>query len=154
ESILLPPQATRECDWEPSIPIQYVDIGGMKVRYVKTGAGPKLVLLHTLRTQLDLFEKIVPDLASHFAVYALDYPGHGYSDIPSARYDADFFVRSVEDFLNALDLRDVTLCGVSIGGAIALIMAGRRNPSSASWPSIPTIMPRDAGWCAARFWDG
>ena len=60
-------------------------------------------------------------------VYALDYPGHGYSDIPEAKYDADFFVRSVEGFLDALDLRDVTLCGVSIGGAVSLILAGRRN---------------------------
>jgi pimeloyl-ACP methyl ester carboxylesterase len=60
-------------------------------------------------------------------VYALDYPGHGYSDIPQARCDAEFFVRSVEEFLDALDLRQVTLCGVSIGGTIALIIAGRRN---------------------------
>src|SRR5215470_11424405 len=103
--------------WAPSIPIQYANIGG----------GPTLVLLHTLRTQLDLFEKVVPDLAKDFTVYALDYPGHGYSDIPNARYDADFFVHSVEGFLDSLDLRDVTLCGVSIGGAISLIIAGRRN---------------------------
>jgi pimeloyl-ACP methyl ester carboxylesterase len=72
-----------------------------------------------LRTQLDLFEKVVPDLANHFTVYALDYPGHGYSDIPKVQYDADFFVRSVEGFLDVLDLREATLCGVSIGGAIA-----------------------------------
>jgi pimeloyl-ACP methyl ester carboxylesterase len=80
-----------------------------------------------LRTQLDLFEKIVPVLAKSFTVYALDYPGHGYSDIPKAQYDADFFVSSVEGFLKTLDLRDVTLGGVSIGGAISLIVAGRRN---------------------------
>jgi len=42
---------------------------------------------------------VVPELAKHFTVYALDYPGHGYSDIPKERYDADFFVRSVEGFL-------------------------------------------------------
>jgi pimeloyl-ACP methyl ester carboxylesterase len=99
----------------------------MKLRYIKTGAGPNLVLLHTLRTQLDLFEKVVPGLAKHFTVYALDYPGHGYSDIPQVRYDAEFFARSVEGFLDVLDLREVTLCGVSIGGTIALIMAGRHN---------------------------
>jgi hypothetical protein len=34
-----------------------VDIRGIKI--IKTGAGPNLVLLHTLRTQLDLFEKVV-----------------------------------------------------------------------------------------------
>ena len=128
EAVRRAPQPPGKLTWAPSIAIRYVDIGGVKVRYVKTGAGPNLVLLHTLRTQLDLFEKIVPDLAKHFTVYALDYPGHGYSDIPSARYNADFFVRCIEDFLHALDLGDVTLCGVSIGGAIGLIIAGRRDP--------------------------
>ncbi len=122
------PQAPTTLRWAPDIPIDYLDVGGYRLRYIKAGRGPNLVLLHTLRTQLDLFEKVVPDLANYFTVYALDYPGHGYSDIPKARYDADFFADSVERFLDALDLGDVTLGGVSIGGAIALILAGRRNP--------------------------
>ena len=88
----------------PNIPIEYVEVGGNKLRYIKTGKGPTLVLLHTLRTQLDLFEKLVPELAKHFTVYALDYPGHGYSDIPKARYDAAFFADAVEGFLAKLDL--------------------------------------------------
>ena len=121
------PQAPTTLRWAPDIPIDYLDVGGYRLRYIRAGRGPNLVLLHTLRTQLDLFEKVVPDLASTFTVYALDYPGHGYSDIPQARYDAAFFANSVEGFLDGLDLRDVTLCGVSIGGAIALILAGRRN---------------------------
>jgi pimeloyl-ACP methyl ester carboxylesterase len=127
ESLRPVPVAPQKLAWAPTTPIQYVDAGGTRLRYIKAGSGPNLVLLHTLRTQLDLFEKVVPDLAKDFTVWALDYPGHGYSDIPRARYDADFFVRSVESFLDAFDLRDVTLCGVSIGGAIALIAAGRRN---------------------------
>jgi len=45
-----------------------------------------------------------------------------------ARYDADFFARSVERFLEVLDLRDVIFSGVSIGGAISLILAGQPNP--------------------------
>jgi pimeloyl-ACP methyl ester carboxylesterase len=110
------------------VPIRYVDLGGQRLRYLKAGRGPNLVLLHTLRTQLDLFEKVVPDLAPTFTVYALDYPGHGYSAIPTARYDAEFFVDAVSRFLAALDLRDVTLVGVSISGAVALILAGRREP--------------------------
>ena len=121
------PKRPEKLVWAPDIPIQYLNIKDMKVRYIKTGAGRNLVLLHTLRTQLDLFEKVVVELAKYFTVYALDYPGHGYSDIPKAQYDAYFFAHSVEGFLDALDLRDVTLCGVSIGGAISLIMAGKRN---------------------------
>src|SRR6516164_2199673 len=112
------PQAPKTLRWAPDIPIDYLDVGGTRFRYIKAGQGPNLVLLHTLRTQLDLFEKVVPELAKYFTVYALDSPGHGYSDIPQARYDADFFADFVEGFLGALDLRDVTLSGVSIGGAI------------------------------------
>ena len=128
EALRPAPKAPKALNWAPDIPVAYVEVGGCKLRYIKTGRGPNLVLLHTLRTQFDLFQKVIPGLAKQFTVHALDYPGHGFSDIPKARYDTDVFVRSVEGFLDALDLRDVTLRGVSIGGAIGLIIAGRRNP--------------------------
>jgi pimeloyl-ACP methyl ester carboxylesterase len=128
EAIRPKPMAPAKLRWDSNIPIQAIQIGGNKLRYIKTGKGPTLVLLHTLRTQLDLFEKVVPELAKQFTVHALDYPGHGYSDVPQARYDAAFFVKVVEGFLDTLDLRDVTLAGVSIGGSIALIIAAKSNP--------------------------
>jgi pimeloyl-ACP methyl ester carboxylesterase len=122
------PPTPERLSWAPDIPIRYVSVNGVRLRYIKTGEGPALVLLHTLRTQLDLFEKVVPDLAKSFTVYAVDYPGHGYSDIPPAKYDADYFVETIEDFLEALGLHDVTLAGVSIGASISLILAARNNP--------------------------
>jgi pimeloyl-ACP methyl ester carboxylesterase len=127
EALRPSPKAPAVLRFAPGIPIQYVDTGSVRLRFIKTGAGPNLVLLHTLRTQLDLFEKMIPDLAKHFTVYALDYPGHGWSDIPKARYDASFFRETVEGFLNKLDLRGVTLAGVSIGGVIPLLIAARHN---------------------------
>lgn len=36
---------------------------GITVRYVRTGNGPPLVLLHTIRMQLDYFGKLVPLLS-------------------------------------------------------------------------------------------
>ena len=128
EALRPKPRAPAKLRWAPDTAISTLEVGGNTLRYIKSGSGPTLVLLHTLRTQLDLFEKVVPKLSRHFTVYALDYPGHGYSDIPDARYDADFFTAAVEGFLEKLDLRDVTLAGVSIGGAIPLIMDSRRNP--------------------------
>jgi pimeloyl-ACP methyl ester carboxylesterase len=114
--------------WEPRIPIQTAIIGGNTIRYIKTGTGPNLLLLHTLRTQLDIFEKLVPLLSKSFTVYALDYPGHGFSDIPKTDYDPDLFVKTVEGFLDNLNLEDVTLAGISIGGVIALLIAAKQNP--------------------------
>jgi len=61
-------------------------------------------------------------------VYALDYPGHGFSDIPNTDYDPDLFVKAVEGFLDKLDLKDVTLVGISIGGVIPLLIAAKQNP--------------------------
>jgi pimeloyl-ACP methyl ester carboxylesterase len=130
------PKSPTRLRWSDTIPVNYVAIGGTKLRYIKVGSGPTIVLLHTLRTQLDLFERVIPELSKHRTVYALDYPGHGYSDIPRARYDAPFFVAAVEGFLEAQDLRDVTLAGVSIGGVIPLLIAARRNSRVARIVSV------------------
>jgi pimeloyl-ACP methyl ester carboxylesterase len=128
EALRPAPQAPELMPWDPGLKPAYVTVLGARLRYVKVGSGPVLVLLHTLRTQLDLFHKVIPELARDHTVYALDLPGHGYSDNPEGAYDANFFVRHVAGFLEALDLTRVTLAGVSIGASIALIIAARRNP--------------------------
>jgi len=128
EALRSAPKAPEAMPWDPSLKPTYVTVDGVKLRYLKVGEGPVLLLLHTLRTQLDLFHKVIPELAKDFTVYALDYPGHGYSDIPDGSYDADFFVKYVNGFLDELDLTSVILSGVSIGASISLIIAARHNP--------------------------
>lgn len=128
EALRQAPKPPAAMPWDSSLKPAYVTVDGVRLRYVKAGEGPALVLLHTLRTQLDLFHKVIPELARHFTVYALDYPGHGYSDIPDGAYDANYFVRYVTGFLDELDLKGVTICGVSIGASVSLIIAARRNP--------------------------
>jgi pimeloyl-ACP methyl ester carboxylesterase len=122
------PTAPSQLSWAPAVPVRYLEVDGVRLRYIETGEGPPLVLLHTLRTQLDMFQKVVPALATRFRVYALDYPGHGYSDIPNATYSADFFVTTVAHALDRLDIRDAVVVGESIGGSIALLLAARHNP--------------------------
>jgi pimeloyl-ACP methyl ester carboxylesterase len=148
------PTAPTTLYWAPKIPLQTTVIGGNTIRYIKTGKGPPLVLLHTLRTQLDIFEKLVPLLTKSFTVYALDYPGHGFSDIPATDYDPDLFVRTVEGFLDKLDLKNVTLAGISIGRVISLIVAANRNPRV---KKVIAINPYDYAHgmgIAAREWLG
>jgi pimeloyl-ACP methyl ester carboxylesterase len=71
---------------------------------------------------------VSPPLSRRFRVYALDYPGHGYSDIPTAEYSAEYFVATVAGFLDAVGVEDATLVGESIGGTIGLVLAARRHP--------------------------
>ena len=94
---------------------------GSRLRYFTAGSGPALVLMHTIRTQLDYFQRVIPQLWDSFTVYALDLPGMGWSDIvPGARYEEPELRAAVVEFVTGLDLHDVTLAGESLGGALAL----------------------------------
>lgn len=96
------------------------------LRYLKTGNGDPLILMHTIRTQLDYFEGVIPQLAKHFTVYAIDLPGHGYSSIDTnASYNEPYFRSAVIEFIEKLDLKEVTLAGESIGGVLALTVASQ-----------------------------
>ena len=136
------PEPPQTLYWDPSITIQYSLVNGLRIRHIKTGRGPNLVLLHTLRTQLDVFEKLIPLLADRFTVHALDYPGHGFSAIPNTSYRPELFVESVEAFLDYADITDATLAGVSIGGTIPLVIAAKRNPRVTK---VISINPYDYG---------
>jgi pimeloyl-ACP methyl ester carboxylesterase len=94
---------------------------GSRLRYFTAGSGPALVLMHTIRTQLDYFQRVMPQLWDSFTVYALDLPGMGWSEIvPGARYEEPDLRAAVVEFVTGLDLHDVTLAGESLGGALAL----------------------------------
>ncbi|WFU18418.1 alpha/beta hydrolase [Bradyrhizobium sp. CB3481] len=96
----------------------------LSVRFQKIGSGPPLLLIHTIRTQLEYFRSLAPLLASSHTVYAIDLPGHGHSPIdPTASFDEPYFRRAVIRFIEELDLSNVTLVGESIGGALALTVA-------------------------------
>jgi pimeloyl-ACP methyl ester carboxylesterase len=91
------------------------------IRFKKTGSGPPLLLIHTIRTQLEYFRALAPLLAGSHTVYAIDLPGHGHSPIdPSASFDEPYFRRAVIGFIEELNLSDVTIVGESIGGTLAL----------------------------------
>ncbi len=125
EALRSPPSPPGTLAWAPDIPLRYLDLDGTRVRYIVAGEGPPIVLLHTLRTQLDLFQRVLHPLARHHRVYALDYPGHGWSDIPAGPYSPELFVTAAGRFLDRLGIRRATVVGESIGGSIALLLAAR-----------------------------
>lgn len=96
----------------------------VNLRYQKSGHGPPLLLLHTIRTQIEYFRSLMPLLAETFTVYAVDMPGHGFSSVDTTQqYDEPYLRWGIVEFLKKLDLRDVTLVGESIGAVIALTVA-------------------------------
>jgi len=109
--------------WSPSGEIEWATLpDGRRLRYLKTGSGrTPLILLHTVRTQLDHFQLVIPRLARAFTVYALDLPGMGWSDIAKdARYNEPALRHAVAEFVTALNINGVVLAGESMGATISL----------------------------------
>jgi pimeloyl-ACP methyl ester carboxylesterase len=109
--------------WSPSGEIDYFKLSdGTRLRYLKTGSGPTaLILLHTVRTQLDHFQLVIPKLLDAFTVYAIDMPGMGWSDITrGGRYTEPVLRGAIVEFVETLDLTEVTLAGESMGATVAL----------------------------------
>jgi pimeloyl-ACP methyl ester carboxylesterase len=105
-----------------------VNIGDCDLRYFRAGTGTPVVLLHTLRTQLEYFDPLIRQLdLAQIEVYAVDLPGHGESTTPRTDYTANYFTDAVAQFLEACDIEDAIVAGDSIGASIALLLAARGN---------------------------
>jgi pimeloyl-ACP methyl ester carboxylesterase len=109
--------------WSPSGEIDYATLSDeTRLRYLRTGSGPAtLILVHTVRTQLDHFQLVIPKILHAFTVYAIDLPGMGWSDIaPGASYSEPALRRALVEFVTTLNLTDVVLAGESMGATVSL----------------------------------
>lgn len=84
-------------------------------------AGPPLLLLHANPGDSRDFAAIMPVLAAHYRVLALDWPGYGASPLPTTpgAVDGDYFYQVLAALIDALGLDSVILLGNSVGGACA-----------------------------------
>lgn len=97
---------------------------GQTVRVIKTGQGEPLVLMHTIRTQIEYFHQVIPILAQSHTVYAIDLPGHGESsNNKNINYDEPYIRKSVIEVINQLAIENITLVGESIGATLSLTVA-------------------------------
>lgn len=97
---------------------------GETIRVIKTGQGAPLLLMHTIRTQIEFFSEMIPFYAKNYTVYAVDLPGHGLSSInKSINYDEPYLRNALIEVINQLGLNNLTLVGESIGATLALTIA-------------------------------
>jgi pimeloyl-ACP methyl ester carboxylesterase len=101
----------------------YVELPGLRVRYVRAGHGPAVVLLHGFASSLYTWKDVLPALAAEHDVVALDLPGFGDSSIPRP-LDAASFPGVVVAVMDRLGLARASLVGNSLGGAVAVAVAG------------------------------
>ena len=90
------------------------------MHYVDVGSGNPVLLLHGEPTWSFLYRKVIDELVGGARCVAPDYFGFGRSDKPTdpGWYSYDGHVRSIERFVDELDLRDLTVVVQDWGGPI------------------------------------
>jgi haloalkane dehalogenase len=107
---------------------RFVDLpSGARVHYVDEGQGETLLFLHGNPSWSFQWRDLIRGLRGSYRCVALDYPGFGLSQAPAG---FGFTPREeslvLEEFVDRLGLRDVTLVMQDWGGPIGLGLAGRR----------------------------
>jgi pimeloyl-ACP methyl ester carboxylesterase len=111
-----PAQPSAELDQMSATRVRAKD--GTSLAVECTGAGPSLLIVHGGAGDRRRWEPLLPFLAPHFAVCAMDRRGHGESEAGTA-YDMQKEVEDVLSVVNALP-GSVFVLGHSYGGVCAL----------------------------------
>lgn len=98
-------------------------VNGVKVDYRQEGNGPDLLLLHSLLTDLTVFDLVAGPLARTRRVTRINLPGFGESG-PLPLNSIDAHAEHVAAVITALDLPSTTaVFGNGFGGFVALALA-------------------------------
>ncbi|TPE53729.1 alpha/beta fold hydrolase [Amaricoccus solimangrovi] len=106
----------------PGVEEGAVILDGTPIRYVRSGSGPAVALIHGASANLgDMSFGLLPRLAARYTVVAFDRPGHGGSGWPARGGEQlEHQARMLRAALSELGVERAILVGHSYGGAVAL----------------------------------
>ena len=101
---------------------QLIEIAEVRIELIKRGSGPPLLLLHPA-IGIKATDRVIDQLAQSFTVIAPTHPGFGRSELPRTMTTVDDLAYFYLDLMEALDLHELVLAGISFGGWIAAEIA-------------------------------
>lgn len=108
----------------PSIADKSVSIDGINIAYKDEGAGQVILCLHALGHSSKDFKSLYNLPLEKYRVIALDFPGQGYSSTSSLPASSSLYYSIANKFIQLLELKNIIIVGNSIGGAVAIRIAG------------------------------
>jgi pimeloyl-ACP methyl ester carboxylesterase len=133
----------------PSVTDELIELRGLRFHYrdwrPKRAGAPTLVLLHGYTSHARSWDAFAEAMTDRYRVLALDQRGHGETTwAPADRYSRDEMVDDLQAFVKALGLSGFALQGLSMGGSVAFLYAGRQ-PKELARISIVDIAPEVVG---------
>ncbi|MEX0832667.1 MAG: alpha/beta fold hydrolase [Actinomycetota bacterium] len=118
------------------------ELNGLSIAYERAGDGPALVLLHGFLFDSRAWKPQLDSLSDQFTVIAWDAPGAGRSSDPPDTFGMADWVDCLAGLLDAADIEQAHILGLSWGGILAQEIY-RRHP-----PRVRSLVLADtyAGW--------
>ena len=103
----------------------FVTRKGCKIfwRFEGGAAKPVLLLLHSIGTDMTLWDRALPYLLPQFRVLRMDLRGHGASDAPTGDYTLEMLASDALAVLDGANVSEAVVCGLSLGGMVAMTLA-------------------------------
>lgn len=108
-------------------PVKYLNIHeGIDIAFCDEGQGEQTILfIHGLGNYLPVWKQQIVSLKTDVRCVAIDLPGNGLSSKGDFPFSMFFYAECVAKFIEKLNLKNLTVCGHSMGGQIAIIMSLR-----------------------------
>ncbi len=92
------------------------------INYIDEGSAgaPVIVFIHGFPFNKTMWTEQIDALKGEFRVIAYDVRGHGSTNIGKEAFSIELFGQDLIDILDELKIEKATLCGLSMGGYIAL----------------------------------
>lgn len=108
----------------PQVEERFATVDGLRLRYLQTGSGPPLLLLHGLIGYSFSWRFNLAALGRHATCFAVDLPGMGFSDRDAS---LDCRLPAVAGrllrFFDAVKIESADVLGTSHGGGVAMMLA-------------------------------
>ncbi|SDR80636.1 haloalkane dehalogenase [Christiangramia echinicola] len=121
----------------------YVDFEEMQMHYIDEGEGEVILALHGEPTWSYLYRKFIPVLKDYRFI-APDMIGFGKSDkiVGWKNYTFDLHFRSLKNFIDKLELNDITLIVQDWGGLLGLSLLGEYPDRFKRVVVLNTFLPK------------
>ena len=130
-----PPRTVVPAHWPLASHSRIVRADGVAFHIQEMGAGPPILLIHGTGASTHSFSALMPLLAQHAHVLAVDLPGHGYSETTrSDVFTLPAMAQALGALLKTLDFNPAIAIGHSAGAAIRVspLTAGHATPNYCS----------------------
>ena len=122
------------------------EVDGVKLRYLVSGRGPSVILLHGYAETSRMWRPLIPRLAEKFTVIAPDLPGIGDSEIPRDGLDMKTAAARIHALARSLGVDRARVVGHDIGLMVAYAYAAQFPAEVEKLVLMDAFLPGVAGW--------